>query len=489
MRFPALALALTACLATSALLPTRAHALYRVENSNAMWPRGTLIRVCWKPGIDPEGALQKRIRATVEDWWGRYSSIGFTGWDTCPASTPAGMVGQHGIFIEPSSGATSSYQGRQFTGMIPSQPIPTLMSINFDAPVRSLCDIFAGGNSNDDCVTWSAAHEFGHALGFKHEHARPDFEECTRSIADVFDGFFRDKREGGGVALTTYDSGSIMNYCASTKGALSNKDVAGLQSVYGLKPRGSMVGPGGRCLDVDNRNLGDGSVVQLWDCLDGTNQRWAWEFPDGLFKTHALNDACLDDGSGGTQPGSGVDVWHCPGRANPRWNFDQFYLQGFGNKCIDVDLQGRVVYTGCRFGASFQWTYTALGQIQRFLTSSCLVFGALGTQPTHAATCDPNRLDQQIDLTASGFLVTRSHGLCLEVPDNPPYSMSNLPIVMANCDSGKLSQKFYFSGFMKTAAGLFMSHAPADVSRNGVRVTVEQSSTRTVFWDFHTYGF
>jgi len=299
--------------------------------------------------------------------------------------------------------------------------------------------------------------------------------------------FFGDKRQGGGVSLTTYDGASVMNYCASNgnaNGQLSWKDVAGLQEVYGLKPRGSMVGPGGRCVDVDNSNLGDGSAVQLWDCWDGPNQRWAWSYWDGLFQTHA-NWACLDDASGGTSPGTGIDVWNCDNRANARWNFDQFYLQGMGNKCLDLE-QGNAIFAGCRFGAQFQWTFTANGPLQRFGSDRCLTFGAQGTQPT-MAVCDPGRLDQQLDLTASGFLISRQRELCLEVPDSFPYTMNKLPIRMAQCNSGKLTQQFYFSGFMHTSSGLCMSHAPTDISRNGVRLTVERCSTRLTFWDFYMY--
>jgi hypothetical protein len=481
MRLRALFLTIVVC----ALLRTEAHALYREDRNSAMWSRGALIPVCWKPGINPEDGLRKRIRAAVEDTWGRYSSIGFTGWGNCPTTTVGGMVGQHGIFIEPSTGASSSYTGKQFTAQ--NQPIPTLMSLNFNAPVASLCDIGPGGNSNDDCVTWTAIHEFGHALSFKHEHARHDFQECTMSRLNP-GGLFNDKRSGGGVALTTYDGASVMNYCAPNgngAGQLTWKDVAGLQSVYGLKPRGSIVGPGGRCVDVDNSNLGNGSAVQLWECWDGPNQRWSWSVTEGLFRTHS-NGACLDDANGGTQPGTGVDVWQCENRAVPRWNFGQFYLQGMGNKCIDVDSNGRVNFTGCRFGAAFQWTYTPQGQIQRFRSNACLVFGGLGTQPS-MTTCDPNRLDQQVYLTASGTIVSSQNELCLDVPDNPPYTMNKLPIRMAECNTGKLTQKFYFSGLMKTNAGLCMSHVPTDISRNGVRVTNEQCSTRTVFWDFYAF--
>jgi hypothetical protein len=71
--------------------------------------------------------------------------------------------------------------------------------------------------------TFTAAHEMGHALGFRHEQDRPD-ASCTIGVDST----------PGGIELTAYDPNSIMNYCNSQGTQLTALDIAGFQRAYGF---------------------------------------------------------------------------------------------------------------------------------------------------------------------------------------------------------------------------------------------------------------
>jgi len=71
-----------------------------------------------------------------------------------------------------------------------------------------------------------AVHEFGHVLGFGHEHDRPDAVGCEG----------RDTGSVGTNTFGTYDPVSIMNYCRpspAVAGELSATDIAGVFAYYG----------------------------------------------------------------------------------------------------------------------------------------------------------------------------------------------------------------------------------------------------------------
>ena len=122
-------------------------------------------------------------------------------------------------------------------------------------------------NVNIDTTSFSATppltlegvlrHELGHAIGFRHEHTRPEAGQCFE------DNSWR--------ALTPYDSASVMHYpqCGGTAGwllALSPGDVAGGAALYGATDT-CTTRPAGAAVTCRVFNDGYASATGLSDAL------------------------------------------------------------------------------------------------------------------------------------------------------------------------------------------------------------------------------
>jgi hypothetical protein len=89
-----------------------------------------------------------------------------------------------------------------------------------------------------------------------------------------------------------------------------------------------------KCVDVPNWNFADRQRVHVWDCTDGTNQKW--QFTGGTVRTE--NNKCLDVADAATNDGAAIQIYTCNGTAA-----QQFVLSAAGdlvnpqaNKCVDI---------------------------------------------------------------------------------------------------------------------------------------------------------
>lgn len=187
--------------------------------------RASRIRVCFVPGTyAADTARAERVRDSLREIEGA-AHVRFEHWDECPApETREDGTDVHlgdvrvalPTFSAPLTGpvpgrgcAAVNLPGGQSWSQFPSD-LETNRSCLYNL---SLYD------DGDGRVPWlnHTLHEFGHALGLRHEHER---EDASASCADA---------GGDGTSyLTRYDTASVMHYKTDSCGINGNYDHTGL---------------------------------------------------------------------------------------------------------------------------------------------------------------------------------------------------------------------------------------------------------------------
>ena len=177
--------------------------------TSVIWDRSN-IPVCWESLTTSTAQQRQWVRDAVARTWEAHSDVAFAGWGGCTENAD-------GIRIQ----------------VLDARPQVVALGSDLDGIPNGMRLNFTYNNWSRSCQTRAqacsediAVHEFGHALGFAHEHNRGDTPSTCTDAPEGGDGDLR---------VGEWDLHSVMNYCnpANLSPDLSETDIQAVAAFYG----------------------------------------------------------------------------------------------------------------------------------------------------------------------------------------------------------------------------------------------------------------
>jgi hypothetical protein len=204
----------------------------------------------------------------------------------------------------------------------------------------------------------------------------------------------------------------------------------------------------GRCLDINGNGTANDTQVELYDCNNVGGQKWVQQ-ADGSLR-NPQSGRCLDSPNGATGNGTRLQIHDCNGAAAQK-----FAVNGGGvttapgGKCVDVagddnggNTTGVQLWDCQSYAVDQHWFHQSNGALRTL--GRCLDINGNGTaNGTQVELYDCNNVGGQVwQQQADGSLRNPQSGRCLDAPNGSTANGTRLQIYDCN---GGATQKFALS--------------------------------------------